>query len=227
MNIVKWVIFDFDGVVADTETVFAHFDCGLLNDVLSAANAEERVTFQDLRAMAGYREEDKLASIARRFNLDLSPYEQEFLDKRNAARKTLFRDNPVPLGKNLEPFLSTLNGRYALGTNKLASKLLPDMKIMNISDLFAVVVTCEPPLRKKPAPDVLLEAASRLGATPEECAYVGDNMIDLEAAKAANMQAVGFVIEGKNTQPQRVKDLQAGGADIVIDDFMDLRPYVV
>jgi beta-phosphoglucomutase-like phosphatase (HAD superfamily) len=36
----KYAIFDFDGVIADTETVFARFDCALLNDVLVKAGLE-------------------------------------------------------------------------------------------------------------------------------------------------------------------------------------------
>ena len=53
-----------------------------------------------------------------------------------------------------------------------------------------VVIGADDTERHKPDPDPLLEALRRLGAAPEEAAYVGDSPFDIRAAKAAGVRAV-------------------------------------
>jgi pyrophosphatase PpaX len=59
-----------------------------------------------------------------------------------------------------------------------------------LGHLFEVVVGGDETERHKPDPEPLLLAAERLGAVPEETAYVGDSPFDVRAAKAAGMAAV-------------------------------------
>lgn len=220
-------IFDFDGVVADTENVFSSFDCTLLNEVLQKAGIEPSLTSEDVRKMAGNDDIGKLTIIGTKFNFDVEPYKDDFIEKRTILRKTLFRDHPAPLGENLHAFLKQLNGRYALATNKTAQKLFHDLELMELDKLFETIVTCDPPLQKKPAPDLLLEATRRLNASPETCAYIGDNTIDMIAAKNAGMFPIGFIIEGLDGHQARAQSLKEAGAKIIIDDFNTLIPYVI
>jgi HAD superfamily hydrolase (TIGR01509 family) len=53
--------------------------------------------------------------------------------------------------------------------------------------LFDVVVTVEDVIHGKPAPDMFLLAAKRLGVAPEKCLVLGDSVLDIEGAKAAGM----------------------------------------
>ena len=69
---------------------------------------------------------------------------------------------------------------------------------------------------KKPAPDMLLAACERLGATPAEAVLVGDGPADLASARAAGMACV-LVRGGYSDRP--VDEL---GADLVIDDLAAL-----
>ena len=64
---------------------------------------------------------------------------------------------------------------------------------------------------QKPEPDLLLLALERLGARPEDAAYVGDSPYDMAAAKAASVYAVG-VSWG------RIHDrTKLGDADVIVD----------
>ncbi|MGH1376492.1 MAG: HAD family hydrolase [Alphaproteobacteria bacterium] len=223
---VKYVIFDFDGVIADTESVFADFDHKLLNNVLEKANITQRLNVQDVRDLSGQSGEKKLNTIAQRFGFNADIYKDDFIQDRTEKRKTLFIDNPARLGKNIREFLQEIDGKSALATNKTTYKLNMDIKIMSLDNLFDRVVPCDPPMRGKPETDILLAAALKLGTEPYECAYIGDNTNDMIAAKNAGMVPVGFVIEGKENAPERCKALKEHGAHIVIDDFMDMKPYM-
>jgi len=227
MNKITTVIFDFDGVVADTETVFAHFDCNLINSYLEKAGITNKVTPTDIRKLAGGPGEEKLLKTGIVLGEDLSSYEKEFIAERNEKRKTLFSENKPALGKNLELLLKKLGTSHsALATNKVSRKLSKDLENMCYKHLFKVTITTDPPLRRKPAPDIIIEAMKHLDIQPEDCAYVGDNINDMIAAKAAGVTPVGFIIEGLDNSPERAQSLKDNGAIMVIDDFANLIPYI-
>jgi HAD superfamily hydrolase (TIGR01509 family) len=69
--------------------------------------------------------------------------------------------------------------------------------------------------RGKPAPDLFLHAARRLGARPEWCAVVEDSPFGVEAARAAGMAS--FAYAGGVVPAERLSD-----ADVVFDDMRDL-----
>ena len=73
------------------------------------------------------------------------------------------------------------------GTRPVIEKVL---RHLNIQDLFRAVVTSEDVVHQKPAPDIFLEAARRLGVRPENCRAYEDTDIGLTAIRAARMDAV-------------------------------------
>lgn len=73
------------------------------------------------------------------------------------------------------------------GTRPVIEKVL---RHLDIRDLFGAVVTSEDVIHQKPAPDIFLEAARRLGAAPENCRAYEDTDIGLQAIRTAGMDAV-------------------------------------
>ncbi len=76
-------------------------------------------------------------------------------------------------------------------------------------DRFAGIVTGEDVIRRKPYPDIFLEAARRLDVPPEACCVIEDAVNGVEAAKAAGMRCVAV------TTSFPAEALAAAGADIV------------
>ena len=73
------------------------------------------------------------------------------------------------------------------GTQPIINDVLEHLKIRH---LFAAVVTSEMVTRQKPAPDIFLEAARRIGVPPESCRAYEDTDLGLQAIRAAGMEAV-------------------------------------
>jgi beta-phosphoglucomutase-like phosphatase (HAD superfamily) len=73
------------------------------------------------------------------------------------------------------------------GTRSIIEKVL---RHLNIQDLFGAVVTSEDVVHQKPAPDIFLEGARRLGVRPENCRAYEDTDLGLTAIRAAGMDAV-------------------------------------
>jgi beta-phosphoglucomutase-like phosphatase (HAD superfamily) len=64
------------------------------------------------------------------------------------------------------------------------------LRTIGVSDLFPVVVTAEEVAHGKPAPDLFLLAAKRMGVAPEQCLVFEDSLLGIEAAERAGMRAV-------------------------------------
>lgn len=73
------------------------------------------------------------------------------------------------------------------GTQKIICQVLEHLKIR---DLFDAVVTSEMVKHQKPAPDIFLEAARRIGVDPKSCRAYEDTDLGLRAIRAAGMEAV-------------------------------------
>lgn len=222
----RFAILDFDGVVADTESVFAQFDCDLLNTALKNVGKSEQLTPQQVRKLAGMAGEHKLIHISKLYDFDIDAVKTGFLEARKQGRPDLFKQKKISLGKNLLSFLKENHSHIALATNKRQYKLEMDAAALNLESLFDIIVTCDEPLKPKPEPDILLKAAKQLGAEPQDCLYIGDNTNDMVAAKAAGMLPIGFIITGiENNKPQETA-LRDSGAQFVYDDFNNIQNHM-
>ncbi|MEQ1861269.1 MAG: HAD family phosphatase [Chthoniobacteraceae bacterium] len=68
--------------------------------------------------------------------------------------------------------------------------VMSTLRALGIADLFQAIVTAEDYRRGKPAPDPFLEAALRLGVSPERCLVFEDTSTGIAAADAAGMKSV-------------------------------------
>jgi len=101
----------------------------------------------------------------------------------------------------------------ALATSAGRKRTLESLKLLSISKYFSVVVTGDDVRNPKPAPDIFLLAARKMGVGPEDCVVVEDSVAGVRAAVAAGMKCVGF------TSAERADELRQAGADDVLTDF--------
>ena len=87
------------------------------------------------------------------------------------------------------------------GTQKVICQVLEHLRIRH---LFAAVVTSEMVNNQKPAPDIFLEAAKRIGVDPKFCRGYEDTDLGMTAIRAAGMDAVD-VRQWHNTQPKTMR----------------------
>jgi beta-phosphoglucomutase-like phosphatase (HAD superfamily) len=91
-----------------------------------------------------------------------------------------------------------------------------------LADTFRVVVSSDEVSHGKPAPDVFLEAARRLGIEPRRTLVVEDSLNGLKAGRAAGMTTV--LVPNHSVPPAPGAD---DHADVVLDRLADLDPQAV
>jgi len=105
---------------------------------------------------------------------------------------------------------------FALASSGSREKIAFNLRAVGMQEAFPVVVSGEDVRSGKPAPDLFLEAASRLGARPERCVVIEDSINGLRAAWAAGMAAVGVT----NTFPAETLRAEA---DLLIASMREVN----
>ena len=114
--------------------------------------------------------------------------------------------------------------RWPLGVASSSNRPLIDLvlELAGLAPLFRATVSSEEVARGKPAPDVYLEAARRLGVPPERAAAVEDSEAGIRSASAAGMRVVA--VPNRSFPPG---EEALGLADVVLDSLADLTPAAI
>jgi len=185
------VIFDFDGVIADTEKL--HFEASRV--VL----AEQGVPIDQARYYAkylGYSDADMADAVARDQGLfsgdaDLSAFVGDFI-----RRKGLVFDRLLATGAILFPGAAACFERLApvfplaIASGSFREEIEHILNGAGLRHHFQTIVGAADASRSKPHPAPYLEAARRLGAHPSVCVAIEDSMWGLDSARSAGMQTI-------------------------------------
>ncbi len=179
---IKGLIFDCDGTLADTMPL--HWRAW------QVITARHRINLPEDRfySLGGVPSRDILKMLSAEQGLGL--------DHLAIAREK--EAEYLPLIAQVEPINSVVGvarenfGRIPMavasgGTRKAIEQVLNHL---GIRSLFQAVVTSEDVMKQKPAPDIFLEAARRLGVSPQFCRAYEDTELGMEAIRAAGMEAV-------------------------------------
>ncbi len=182
---VRAVLFDLDGTLIDSAPDLA----GTGND-MRAARGLPLLPLDELRPMVGAGARGMVGRA-----LGVAPGQagfealrDEFL-QRYEARMT--RETRV--FEAIQPVLAALASRrhpWGIVTNKVTRYTEPIVRALGLAEAAAVVVCGDTTPHAKPHPAPLLEAARRIGLEPGECVYVGDDLRDVQAGRAAGMATV-------------------------------------
>ena len=176
------LLFDLDGTLIDSAPDLA----GAAND-LRAAHGLTPLPYEALRPMVGTGARG-MVGVA----FGVQPADARFAGLRDAfldryAERLL---QSTDLFEAMKPVLDSLDAaglRWGIVTNKAARFTDPIVAGLGLAARAAVVIAGDTTAYAKPHPEPLLEAARRLGVAPSACAYVGDDLRDMVAGRAAGM----------------------------------------
>ena len=209
-----FVVFDLDGLLVDSEQVW--------DDVREALAYERGGSWHPgaQRDMMGMSSPEWSRYMHERIGLAESPDEiNRIVVERMLER---YHAGPPWIPGALEA-VKRIAGSFTLGLASSSNRELIDavLEAGAISEFFRATVSSEEVARGKPAPDVYLEAALRLGADPGDCVAIEDSHSGIRSAKAAGMACIA--IPNAHYSPGDA----VGEADAVLDSIAELTPAAV
>lgn len=215
MGTFEAVVFDCDGVLIDSEPVWERVRRKFVADHGGrwAKDAQDRMMGMSTAEWSAYMSED--------FGLRLSP--RQVADQVIEAMAAEYQTH-LPLLPGAVDAVRALSARWPLAVASSAPRSLIEA-VLDAAALrcaFRAAVSSEEVARGKPAPDVYLEAANRLGITPATCVAVEDSSNGLRAASAAGMTVIAVP---RPEYPPAEDALQK--ARLVMDSLTSLTPATI
>jgi HAD superfamily hydrolase (TIGR01509 family) len=213
--VIEAVVFDLDGVLLDSEQVW---------DEAREQLAQERGGRwhpQAQRDMMGMSSTEWSRYMHERIGLPEPPEE---INREVVERLAAIYREHLPAIAGAGEAVQRVAARWPLGLASSSNRELIDLalELLGVKELFAATVSSEEVARGKPAPDVYLEVARRLGVDPTRAAAVEDSHNGILAAKAAGMRVLA--IPNRHFPPG---EEALAHAAVVLDSPAELTPEAV
>lgn len=215
--IIKGAVFDMDGLLIDTEKLYLRF-------------------WKQAAADFGYKMEDKhvfaIRSLARKFSIPLlkSFFGEDFPTEEVRKRRTELIGQHIQMHGitpkkgvfELLGFLKENNIRLAVATATQRERTLAYLSDIKALPYFDAVICGDMVTTGKPAPDIYLTAAERLGLPAGQCAAFEDSPNGIKAAYAAGCQVVMIPDMTRPEEDEEILPMLSGcfdSLDLAIDFF--------
>lgn len=188
-NVIKAVIFDFDGVLANTDLY--HFIAWKKAVRLIDINMDQSIQHK----LRGLTREATLSKILEIFNKEISENKfQEVMKEKNKLYKTFLKevtiDDVLP---GIIDFLSWLKeNNYKTGVASISKNSGAIIKNIGLDKYIDIIVDPETIQHIKPEPDIFIMASKLLNIRPWECIGIEDSQVGIDAINSSLMLSIGI-----------------------------------
>jgi len=176
------IIFDFDGVLADSEHINIEAGVRVFGEIGHELNGEER------KYIAGKHSKDTVPYIIKSRGINI---EEEVIVQRFQQLYNELWESDVLAMPAIKEALHALKKKgivLAIATNNRKARVDIFIDRFGLDDIFSIIIGNEDITKRKPDPEVYLKAIEKLGLPSEVIIAVEDSAVGLQAAKAAGLR---------------------------------------
>lgn len=215
----KLIIWDFDGVIADTEHLWVKNRQKMLNEKFNLG-----WDFATANKYLG-----GMSDKTKRLNLDklgIKTDDKFWEDALAADYETMHKG--FCLTKGIEKIFNDKNFKQCIATGGIRSKTAEKIKTVKIGSLFPdeKIFTADMVEHGKPEPDLFWLAAKTMEEQPENCVVIEDSLPGMTAALRAGMTAVAYIGCEMNNNPEYVEKIKKLGVKYIFDNMDELYAWL-
>ena len=213
------VIFDCDGVLVDSEIVAARIEAELLTSAGFEISAEELS-----ETYAGLTFKDIMMRVEEKSQI---PFQASLIDRAEQLVDRKLRTD-VRIVDGAREAVAAVTAPRAVCSNSRTERVEFMLEKVRLLPFFAgrIFSGLDIPSKKpKPAPDVFLFAAEKLGANPKNTFVIEDSVHGIAGARAAGMRVIGFT-GASHSYPGHADALTEAGAETVIRRWAELNSTI-
>ena len=212
---IRAVIFDLDGVLADSEPWWDKIDAQLLKEYGADYHGEYH------REVLGVSYKGSVEFFKKTFHI--SAPTEEMMKRRERIATEFFADRVdlFPSTKEILEQLRKMKMRLGLATSSVSASARPFLDRHQITKFFDVIITGDEISLGKPAPDIYLRTAEKLAIAPRDCLVIEDSLSGIAAAKAAKMR-VAAIPDRRFVDPREYEK----EADYLLNDLSEIPALV-
>jgi beta-phosphoglucomutase family hydrolase len=213
---IEAIIFDMDGTLVDTEPFHTEIELNQFKQNKIEISGEEHQQYLGVTSEVMWRQ------IASKHSISLTTDE---LIKQNheESLKYFAALDSIPVMPELVEVLEKLQANnYKLAVASSSTPEIIDLVLTktNLKKYFPIIVSGNDVAKSKPAPDIFLFTAHKLGAKPTNCVVIEDSPNGIKAAKAAGMTCVAY--NGANVNSEKLQE-----ADDIIQNYTELERIII
>ncbi len=208
----KGIIFDFDGVIVNSE--FSKFE--LLKQLLQERGIDTKKVIFENKAGTTVKQ-----YLERYFKNELKTEEIDSIVKSVRKIEEEKKEKIAPLYPKVREILALVKKKgiiVCLGTGSRKNFVIPILEKFNIKKYFDIIVTNEDCNRDKPFPDVFLKCLEKLELPRENCIVIEDSVHGISAAHGAGIFCIGICT---NLQASFLKE-----ADLIVKNHDELLEMI-
>src|SRR3990167_6439643 len=180
-NNIKAVIFDMDGVIADTQTIHNETNAEILQSYGIPLSSK------DMSKFAGIPNKNTFADLFKKYNVNAD------VDKAVSKKWGLTKEkNAIPGVLDFIQELDNNKFKIAIASSSTADFIDHVLLSLKIKEFFTVIVNGNEVKKGKPNPDIFLKAAEKLKVKPSNCLVFEDAPAGIQAAKNAGMKCIAI-----------------------------------
>lgn len=207
------IIFDCDGVLVDSEPLAA-----LAYERVYEKHGMSGVNADIIAQCIGMKQADIIVRIK---ELTGHQFPADAGDDIWAETKALFTEQ-LTQTRDLAAFLSSLTTKRCVASSSSLERIHHSLDVTGLAPFFGEAIFSSSMVKRgKPAPDIFLFAAEKMGAEPANCVVIEDSPFGVEGAVAAGMTALGFT-GGSHSYPGHGEVLSAQGAAAICKDWTEV-----
>ncbi len=193
----KAIIFDFDGVIADTEPL--HLKAFQLTLKEKGIELSDEDYFENYLA---YDDKTLFKELLKDRNYGHNEAQiSDFMNRKSEHFENVLKGNNLVL-EGVPEFISEVSGKYplAIGSGAIRSEIIDILESGGLREHFEIIVSADEVINCKPDPEVFIEALRRLNnldsvseeISPQECLVIEDSTSGIKAAHSAGMKCLAI-----------------------------------